>query len=65
MCRGDDTIGSYSSRGPTAIDFNAKPDLLAPGTGTVSLAVPGSTFYGTHAPYLLPGSIDTMRYHDA
>ena len=38
--RGDDVMGDYSSRGPTAIDFGAKPDLVAPGTGTVSLAAP-------------------------
>ena len=36
---------SFSSRGPTYIDWNAKPDLVAPGTGTVSLSSPGSTFY--------------------
>ena len=30
----------YSSRGPTMIDFAAKPDLVAPGTGTVSLRDP-------------------------
>jgi serine protease AprX len=43
--RGDDTLGGFSSRGPSSIDFLAKPDLVAPGTGTVSLAVPGSTLY--------------------
>ena len=41
--RNDDTMAGYSSRGPTNIDFAAKPDLVAPGTGTVSLAAPGST----------------------
>ena len=45
--RRDDTMARYSSRGPTCIDFVAKPDLVAPGTGTVSLAAPGSTFYAT------------------
>jgi serine protease AprX len=43
--RGDDVVGTYSSRGPTNIDYGAKPDLVAPGTGTVSLAAPGSNFY--------------------
>ena len=43
--RDDDVIGNYSSRGPTNIDYGAKPDLVAPGTGTVSLAAPGSNFY--------------------
>ena len=45
MTRTDDIIANYSSRGPTFLDWSAKPDLVAPGTGTVSLAVPGSTFY--------------------
>ena len=57
--RGDDTMASYSSNGPTYIDYNAKPDLVAPGTGTVSLATPGSTFYTTDAAALLPGLIPT------
>src|SRR2546426_4193482 len=33
LTRKDDTMGGYSSSGPTAIDFAAKPDLAAPGTG--------------------------------
>jgi serine protease AprX len=55
LTRTDDTMASYSSAGPTYLDFAAKPDLVAPGTGTVSLAVPGSTFYTTKALYLLDG----------
>ena len=53
--RSDDTLGDYSSRGPTYIDFIAKPDLVAPGTGTISLAAPGSTFYTTKLQYLVSG----------
>ena len=34
---GDDRVAGYSSRGPTAFDFAAKPDLVAPGTRIVSL----------------------------
>jgi serine protease AprX len=45
--RGDDTMASYSSRGPTMVDFAAKPDIVAPGTGTVSLAAKESLFYRT------------------
>jgi subtilisin family serine protease len=45
LTRGDDVMADYSSHGPTFLDWSAKPDLVAPGTGTVSLAVPGSTFY--------------------
>ena len=38
--RADDTLASFSSRGPTYLDWSAKPDLVAPGVGTVSLADP-------------------------
>jgi len=57
LTRGDDQMADFSSSGPTAIDFAAKPDLVAPGTGTVSLAAPGSTFYTTKAAYLLGGKL--------
>src|SRR5213078_3986150 len=60
--RGDDQMASYSSSGPTAIDYGAKPDLVAPGTGTVSLAAPGSTFFVTKAPYLVKGSNGLPTY---
>jgi serine protease AprX len=39
----DDSIGSWSSCGPTAFDGLAKPDLIAPGRRMVSLRSPGST----------------------
>ncbi len=55
--RRDDKMADYSSRGPTMIDFAAKPDLVAPGSGTVSLSVPGSTFYTTKAAYLVAGKV--------
>jgi serine protease AprX len=54
--RNDDVIGGYSSRGPTAVDYLAKPDVVAPGTGTVSLSAPGSVMYLTKAAYLLRGT---------
>lgn len=38
--RSDDTVADYSSRGPTAFDLLAKPDLLAPGNRVKSLADP-------------------------
>jgi serine protease AprX len=57
VVRYDDKIGGYSSRGPTAIDFLAKPDVVAPGTGIVSLSAPGSLFYNTKAQFLLGGSL--------
>lgn len=40
--RVDDSIASYSSKGPTLIDHIAKPDLVAPGNRIVSLLVKGS-----------------------
>lgn len=39
----DDTVATWSSRGPTAYDALAKPDVVAPGRFIVSLRVPGST----------------------
>ncbi len=53
--RVDDTVASFSSRGPTFLDFSAKPDLVAPGVGIVSLSDPNSLFYTTKASYLLWG----------
>ena len=57
IVRTDDKIAGYSSRGPTAIDFQAKPDLVAPGTGVVSLSDPASTLYYSRSQYLLSGSL--------
>ena len=59
--RADDVVGSFSSRGPTYIDWTAKPDLVAPGMGTVSLASAGSNFYLTKPTALLAGSIVTAN----
>jgi serine protease AprX len=59
LTRKDDSIASFSSRGPTYIDWGAKPDLVAPGYGTVSLAAAESEFYRTKLSSLLPGSIKT------
>ena len=57
--RADDTIAAFSSRGPTAIDRAAKPDLVAPGVGIESLSDPASAFYTTKAAYLLSGTATT------
>jgi serine protease AprX len=57
LTRNDDTMAGFSSSGPTFIDFDSKPDVVAPGQGTISLAAPGSTFYYTKAAYLLGGKI--------
>ena len=53
--RRDDIVASYSSRGPTMYDHAAKPDLVAPGTGMVSLSDPLSRLYSEKAPYLVNG----------
>lgn len=57
--RADDTIAAFSSRGPTAIDRAAKPDLVAPGVGIESLSDPLSAFYRTKSAYLLGGTVPT------
>ena len=59
VARHDDVMANYSSRGPSAVDFEAKPDLVAPGTGIVSLSDPTSTMYTTKAAYLMSGSVAT------
>ena len=59
--RADDTIATFSSLGPTAVDHAAKPDLVAPGVGIYSLSSPGSTLYQKWEDYLLPGS-ETAPY---
>jgi serine protease AprX len=40
--RGDDTIATYSSRGPTRFDLGLKPDVVAPGNKIISLEAKGS-----------------------
>src|SRR5262249_14198584 len=57
--RTDDVVTTYSSRGPSFIDWAAKPDLVAPGTGTVSLAAAGSHYYNTKPGALAPGTVAT------
>ena len=45
MSRADDSIAPFSSRGPSFIDYSAKPDLVAPGVGIESLADASSLLY--------------------
>jgi serine protease AprX len=40
--RSDDSVTTYSSRGPTRFDLAVKPDFVAPGTKVVSLEAAGS-----------------------
>jgi serine protease AprX len=55
--RSDDLIASYSSKGPTAVDYVAKPDLVAPGNLIISLYRPWLTlprsYPGNEIPYSL------------
>ena len=58
--RTDDTIASYSSKGPTLIDHIVKPDLVAPGNGVVSLlASPTCTLAG------VSGTLIPQSYYQA
>src|SRR6267378_2565070 len=38
----DDTIASYSSKGPTAYDYVVKPDIVAPGNQVISTLAPNA-----------------------
>jgi serine protease AprX len=55
--RDDDSVAAFSSRGPTYLDWSAKPDLVASGVGTVSLASANSTFYTTRPELLVNGFV--------
>src|SRR5262249_42667598 len=48
----DDTVSSFSSRGPTPTDAIAKPDVVAPGRSLISLRSPGS-YVDEHYPYFV------------
>lgn len=61
LTRTDDVIAPYSSRGPSAIDYAAKPDIVATGTGIVSLASVNSTLYLSQPLNLLSGSRWTLN----
>ena len=60
--RTDDILANYSSAGPTKYDYLAKPDLVAPGTGTVSLAAPGSTLVAQKPTALVAGTSGPSAY---
>lgn len=57
--RGDDTVASFSSRGPTLFDGAFKPDLVAPGVAIESLADPASTIFALSAEARIWGTVDT------
>jgi len=47
--RGNDTIATYSARGPSRLDFVMKPDIVAPGNRVISLNVTGSYLDQTYS----------------
>jgi serine protease AprX len=52
----DDTVPVYSGRGPTSSNGLAKPDIVSPGTHTVSLRSPGSAIDNNYPGSALDGS---------
>jgi serine protease AprX len=58
--RRNDQMAPYSSRGPTRIDYAAKPDLVAPGTGTVAMSAPLSRMYIEKTQFLVSGLISGL-----
>jgi len=54
--RWDDTIASYSSKGPTLVDHIVKPDLVAPGNNIVSVMAPNSTIAAQYPQTLVPNN---------
>jgi subtilisin family serine protease len=56
---GDDTVATFSSRGPAAGGNAAKPDVVAPGVGIESLSAPDSMLYSSRSAFLLPGTLDS------
>jgi serine protease AprX len=56
VSRDDDTVASYSSRGPTRYDMMLKPDVVAPGNKIVSLEAQGSYLAKTYPALHVAGS---------
>jgi serine protease AprX len=58
--RSDDRVARFSSRGPSAIDRVAKPDLVAPGVGITSLAEPSSVLFAANPQARVRGIVQTI-----
>jgi serine protease AprX len=58
--RVDDTVAPFSSRGPTSIDEEIKPDLVAPGVAIESLADASSTIFRANPNARLSGTVNTV-----
>ena len=61
VSRDDDTVTTYSSRGPTRYDMVLKPDVVAPGNKIVSLEAAGS-YLATHYPSMHVAGSGTNAY---
>ena len=57
----DDTVATYSSRGPTKFEAGLKPDVVAPGNKIVSLAAKGSYLLKTY-PNLYVAGVNNNAY---
>jgi serine protease AprX len=62
VSRGDDTVATYSSRGPTRYDMLLKPDVVAPGNKIVSLEAAGSYLSKTYPTLHVAGSGTNAYY---
>ena len=61
VSRSDDSVTTYSSRGPTRYDRVVKPDLAAPGNKVISLQAAGSFLPGMY-PFLHKAGSGTNAY---
>jgi serine protease AprX len=61
LTRDDDTVTTYSSRGPTRYDMLLKPDVVAPGNKIVSLEAAGS-YLAAHYPSMHVAGSGTNGY---
>ncbi len=48
VSRDDDTVATYSSKGPTRYELGLKPDVVAPGNKIISLEAQGATLVGRY-----------------
>ena len=62
MSRADDKVALWSSRGPTYLDNEVKPDFVAPGTGIHSLYSPGTYLARTYPERQSSGSGQTALF---
>jgi serine protease AprX len=60
--RTDDIVAQFSSRGPTVVDRLAKPDIVAPGVGIVSLSDAQSLLYQLRPANRFPGTAQTPEF---